>query len=188
MDFSVTIAEQLFVHHCQQGILDGRSCFPDFIQEYHICHWQVSINASFILVWILQFADTHRTKDFIWRRESRHQILERPAFVECSLYPSSNHRLRHTWRSQQNETFSCDSSQQRHRQFCFLFINAFCHFFQEALYSIFHRFSVSIFFCKVTPLFLKLPDEQFPVNLRRNDTSSFLFSFQSRSSWLFYAS
>ena len=88
---------------------------------------QITLHRTLVSIRSLQFLNAHRTEDFIGCRESRHQILKALSPPECRLQLSGHHTLCHTRRSQQDDTLTCQSSQERERYLRLLLINAPVH-------------------------------------------------------------
>ena len=127
MHFAIAVSEDFLIHHREERVLDSRSRLPDFIQENHIGSRQISLHRTLVSIRCLQFLNTHRTEDFIWRRESRHQILETPGILECRLQLSCHHTLCHSRRSQQDDTLTCQSGKERQGYLRLLLINPPVH-------------------------------------------------------------
>ena len=127
MHFPIAVTEDFLVNHRKERVLDRRSRLPDFIQENHIGSRQITLHRTFVSIRSLQFLNAHRAEDFIGCRESRHQILKALSIPKRRLQLSGYHTLCHSRRSQQDDTLTCQSCQERERYLRLLLINAPVH-------------------------------------------------------------
>ena len=136
--FRISIPKQLFIDDRQQRILNSRTGFPYFIQKHDIRCRQIPVHSTLVFIRFLQTADAHRTKDLIRCGETRHQVFKCPCIYKSSLQPTGHHRLCHPRRSQQQNTFARQSSQQRQTDFSLFLIYPPVHFGQQQLYTFFY--------------------------------------------------
>ncbi len=144
MHFAIAITEKLLINHREERVLDSRPRLPDFIQENHIGSRKITLYRTLVSIRSLQFLNAHRTEDFIGCRKSRHQILKTLSIPECRLQLSGHHTLRHSRRSQQDDTLTCQSSKERERYFCFFLIDAPVHLPKQEFESFKHIFTFLI--------------------------------------------